>query len=73
MTGAIVNDGDGMPSYRWISPSRAADLLGTSLRHVYRLIDHGHLPGYRIDGEVRLLMHEVDEFRQQMPDGDDAL
>jgi excisionase family DNA binding protein len=46
--------------YHWLSPSEAADRLGVTPRDVYRLIDRGVLAGYRIDGRIRLLAHEVD-------------
>ena len=50
------------PAYDWVSPAAAAKLLGVQVRDIYRLIDTGYLPGYRIGHEVRLLAHEVDEF-----------
>ena len=52
-------------AYDWISPAAAALRLGVGVRDVYRLIDTGSLPGYRIVGEVRLLAHEVDEFTRR--------
>jgi excisionase family DNA binding protein len=48
--------------YRWLSPGQAADRLGLSVRDVYRLIDKGELPGYRIAGTLRLLAPEVEEY-----------
>jgi excisionase family DNA binding protein len=60
------------PHYRWVSSNQAAQQLGISVRRLYRLIDRGQLPAYRIDSEIRLLAHEVDEFRGRFPDpGDD--
>jgi excisionase family DNA binding protein len=50
------------PAYDWVSPTAAAERLGVQVRDIYRLIDTGNLPGYRIVDEVRLLAHEVDEF-----------
>ena len=55
------------PAYDWLSPTAAASRLGVQVRDVYRLIDTGGLPGYRIGGSVRLLAHEVDEFGRQSP------
>lgn len=49
--------------YRWISPVRAAALLDIDLRDVYRLIDRGDLPAYRIAGEIRLLARDVEAYR----------
>ena len=56
------------PNYRWISSVRAADRLGVSVRDLYRLIDRGDLPAYRIAGEIRLLAHEVEDFHEKFPD-----
>ena len=53
------------PAYDWLSPAAAALRLGVAVRDVYRLIDTGGLPGYRIGHEVRLLAHEVEEFGRQ--------
>lgn len=52
-------------AYDWVSPAAAALRLGVAVRDVYRLIDTGELPGYRIAHEVRLLAHEVEEFGRQ--------
>ena len=56
------------PSYHWIPPSRAAEVLGVTVRQIYRLIDTGRLPGYRIGAEIKLLAHEVEAFRGQQPE-----
>lgn len=48
--------------YRWMTCVAAAQRLGVSLRWLYRAIDQGDLPGYRIDGQIRLLRHEVERF-----------
>ncbi|HEX6420180.1 MAG TPA: helix-turn-helix domain-containing protein [Acidimicrobiales bacterium] len=50
------------PAHDWISPAQAAVRLGIGVRDVYRLVDRGDLPGYRIAGEIRLLGHEVDRY-----------
>jgi len=55
----------GRPAYDWISPAQAAARLGIGVRGVYRLVDGGHLPGYRIAGEIRLLGHEVDDYARR--------
>jgi excisionase family DNA binding protein len=41
---------------------RAAALLDTTVRDLYRLIDRGELPAYRIAGEIRLLAGEVEDY-----------
>jgi len=55
----------GAGSYEWISPAQAAARLRVRVRDVYRLIDAGVLPAYRIDQQIRLLAHEVDEVRRR--------
>ena len=55
------------PNYRWISSVRAAERLGVSIRDLYRLIDRGELPAYRIASEMRLLAHEVEDFHEKCP------
>jgi excisionase family DNA binding protein len=62
------------PAYRWLSPARAAELLGITLRELYALVDAGDLPAYRIAGEIKLLAHDVDRWRlgHPRPDGPDA-
>jgi excisionase family DNA binding protein len=57
------------PGYDWLSPTQAAERLGITLRAVYRLIDRGVLVGYRIDGQIRLLAHEVDAVAPPPADG----
>ena len=59
------------PGYDWLSPTQAADRLGITRRAVYRLIDRGVLVGYRIDGQIRLLAHEVDTVAPPPGDGSD--
>src|SRR5437762_5573069 len=45
----------------WMSTKEAADRLGVTLRTVYRFIDEGQLPGYKVGRVIRLKQHEVDE------------
>jgi excisionase family DNA binding protein len=61
------------PNYRWISSVRAAERLGLSIRDLYRLIDRGELPAYRIASEIRLLSHEVEDFHDKFPRPRDLL
>jgi excisionase family DNA binding protein len=63
------DDGTRPPGYDWLSPTQAAERLGVPLRAVYRLIDRGVLVGYRIDGQVRLLAHEVDAVGPEQGEG----
>ena len=55
--------GGAFPSYRWLSAARAAGQLGLTLRELYRLIDTGRLPAYRIAGELKLMAEDVDRWR----------
>jgi excisionase family DNA binding protein len=43
-----------------VSPVRAAQILGVPVADVYKLIDGGRLPGYRIADEVKLLAHDLE-------------
>jgi excisionase family DNA binding protein len=61
-------DEGGFASYRWLPARRAAQLLGIPIRQLYMLIDHGHLPGYKIGGEIRLLAHDVEALRDRFRD-----
>jgi excisionase family DNA binding protein len=67
MTRTACDSGGPRGPYRWISPVQAAGRLDVSERDVYRLIDAGTLPAYRIDGQIRLLAHEVDELAHRRP------
>jgi excisionase family DNA binding protein len=55
------------PAYDWITPTEAATRLRIPVREVYRLIDRGEVPGYRLAEEIRLLAHEVDELARRRP------
>lgn len=46
----------------WLSTEHAAQRLGVRTRTLYRLIDHGVLPGYRMGRVIRLRAREVDAF-----------
>ena len=46
----------------WLSTQAAAERLGITSRTLYRLIDHGELPGYRIGRVIRLKADDVDAF-----------
>jgi excisionase family DNA binding protein len=61
--------GDGDDGYDWLTPQRVARILGVSVRQVYRLVDRGLLPAYRIGGAIRLLADDVDTFRRNQSQG----
>ena len=60
MSTTAAGGAGGFPSYRWVSPVRAAQILGVPVADVYKLIDGGQLPGYRIADEVKLLAHDIE-------------
>jgi len=46
----------------WLSTKEASDRLGVTLRTLYRLIDDGQLPAYKIGRVIRLKADELEEF-----------
>jgi excisionase family DNA binding protein len=52
---------DGAP-IEWLSSGEAADYLGVGLRTLYKFIDDGDLPGYRMGRVIRLKRNEIDAF-----------
>lgn len=46
----------------WLSTAKAASRLGITPRTLYRLIDEGQLPGYKMGRVIRLKAAEVDAF-----------
>ena len=63
-----ADPGDEFDGYRWVTDRRSADMLGVPVWELYWLIDHGHLRGYKIAGEIRLLAHEVEALRDRLRD-----
>jgi excisionase family DNA binding protein len=49
---------------QWLSTKQASSRLGVTLRTLYRLIDEGQLPAYKIGRVIRLQAAEVDQFIQ---------
>lgn len=72
VTGTAVADGDDFGDYRWVTPVRAADMLGISAPELFRLIDTGELPAYRIADELKLLADDVRQRRHSRPGGGTA-
>ena len=54
----MPTDGD----IRWMSTQEAAARLGVTVRTLYRLIDEGQLPAYKLGRVIRLQAEEVDAF-----------
>lgn len=47
---------------QWLSSKEAARRLGITPRTLYRLIDEGKVPAYKLGRVIRLKLHEVDAF-----------
>ena len=47
---------------KWLGTPEACAWLGVTLRTLYRFIDEGHLPAYKMGRVIRLQAHEVDAF-----------
>ncbi len=46
----------------WLSTAKAASRLGITPRTLYRLVDEGQLPAYKLGRVIRLKQAEVDAF-----------
>jgi excisionase family DNA binding protein len=57
------------PDPGWMTTTAAAKVLGSTIRDLYRAIDRGLVPAYRIDGQIRLRRHEVERFLRQREGG----
>ena len=53
------------PQPTWLTARDAASRLGVSRAELYRLIDDGRLPAYRIRRSIRLLVADVEEYLRQ--------
>ena len=49
----------------WLSSNEAASQIGITQRTLYRFIDEGRLPGYRIGRVIRLRQLDVQEFLEE--------
>lgn len=47
---------------RWMSTKEAAELLGVTLRSLYRFIDEGTLSAYKFGRVIRLKQEDVERF-----------
>jgi excisionase family DNA binding protein len=57
MVGVVTTD-----EIRWMSTQEAARRLGVTARTLYRFIDEGTLPAYKMGRVLRLKQRDVDEF-----------
>lgn len=46
----------------WLSTTEVRDRLGITLRTLYRLIDEGQIPAYKIGRVIRMKDEDVDAF-----------
>lgn len=51
-----------MGEARWVGTAEASDRLGVTLRTLYRLVDEGRLPAYKIGRVIRLKETDIDAF-----------
>ena len=51
-----------MVEERWIGTAEASERLGVTLRTLYRLVDEGKLPAYKIGRVIRLKDADVEAF-----------
>lgn len=47
---------------RWMSTRESAERLGITLRTLYRFIDEGQIPAYKLGRVIRLKQADVDAF-----------
>ena len=58
-----TEDLEGRPAgSEWLSTQAAAQRLGVTPRTLYRFIDQGELPAYRMGRVIRLKTSEVDAY-----------
>ncbi len=53
---------------RLLSVREAAERLGVSRQHVYRLVQRGELPGLHVGGVVRIDPRELEEWLYGPPE-----
>ena len=49
----------------WLSTTEVRDRLGITLRTLYRLIDEGQIPAYKIGRVIRMKEEDLDAFLQK--------
>jgi excisionase family DNA binding protein len=58
--------GPGEQPIRWLSTRDACERLGVTLRTLYRFIDEGQLPAYKMGRVIRLQATDVTDFIERM-------
>ena len=56
---------------RWLTVNQACRRLKLSRTALFRLIDEGELPAYRIGWMIRLRVAEVEAYRRRPSEGED--
>jgi excisionase family DNA binding protein len=51
-------------SIRWLGTTEAAEFLGVVPRTLYRMIDEGLIPAYKMGRVIRLRADDLDDFLQ---------
>lgn len=51
-----------MGDTRWLSTAEASERLGVTLRTLYRLVNEGRVPAYKIGRVIRLKEEDVEVF-----------
>lgn len=49
----------------WAGTREASELLGITLRTLYRLIDEGQLPAYKMGRVIRLKVEDVEDYERR--------
>ena len=49
---------------KWMSSNEAAERLGVTTATLYRFIDEGRLPAYRMGRVIRLKENELEDFER---------
>ena len=62
VTGAVYRDAVGGDDIIWMSTRTAAKRAGVTPRTLYRFIDEGAVPAYKMGRVLRLQQSEVDAF-----------
>lgn len=62
MTKAMTTPKEGKSLQGYVSVNEASEYLGLSKVHIYRLTSQKRIPHYKIGGNVRFKLSELDEF-----------
>lgn len=60
-----------IPNGGWLTVNQACRRLKLSRAALFRLIDEGELPAYRIGWMIRLRVAEVEAYRRRPSEGED--